>query len=138
MRPVRHSEADVCYHGPTPEIGDLWCMRERPGAIIVVYELDDADRELIAAGGQIMLGIQTEPIPPISMQVIGEPRFQPIAEHRFKDIPELDDPERNPAARAGERCNICGEPATRILAPGAALCADHFAAFEQWRAQRGI
>jgi hypothetical protein len=35
-------------------------MRERPGLIYVVYELDDADRACIAAGGRIMLGIHEQ------------------------------------------------------------------------------
>jgi hypothetical protein len=72
-------------------------MREQPGVIVVVYELDDNDRVLIAQGGRVMLGIHYEPIPPISMQVIPEGMCQPIAEHRFKAIPELDDPERSAA-----------------------------------------
>jgi hypothetical protein len=97
MRPVRHEAADVCYRGPTPEIGDLWCMRETPGVIVVVYELDDTDRAQIAKGGRIMLGIHTEPIPPVSMQVIDEGMCRPIAEHRWKNIPELDGPERSAA-----------------------------------------
>lgn len=98
MRPVRHADADVCYRGPTPEIGDLWCMREQPGVIVVVYELDDTDRARIAAGGRIMLGINNEPIPPISMQTIDEEHHRPIAAHPFKEVPELADPERNGGA----------------------------------------
>ncbi len=94
MRPVKHEGADVVYRGTSPEIGDLWCMREQPGVILVVYELDDQDRAQIAAGGRIMLGICTEPIPPVSMQVIDEGMCRPVAEHPFKAIPELDDPER--------------------------------------------
>lgn len=95
MRPVKHDEADVVYRGPTPDIGDLWCQRERPGLIRVVYELDDEDRQLIAAGGRIMLGIWTEPIPPISMQAIPESMCRPVGEHPFKVIAELQDPARN-------------------------------------------
>jgi hypothetical protein len=94
MKPVRHADADVVYRGPTPEIGDLWCMRERPGVIVVVYEFDDQDRERIAAGGRIMLGIHIEPIPPVSMQVIDEGMCRPVAEHPWKVIDDLDDPER--------------------------------------------
>lgn len=94
MKPVKHAGADVVYRGPTAEIGDLWCMRDRPGLIRVVYELDDQDREMIATGGRIMLGIWAEPIPPISMQVIDERMCRPVAEHGFKVIPELEDEER--------------------------------------------
>lgn len=95
MRPVHHEAADVCYRGPSPEIGDLWCMRERLGVIVVIYELDDHDRKTLAAGGRIMLGIHNEPIPPISMQVVGEQHYRPIADHPWKNIPELEDPERH-------------------------------------------
>lgn len=100
MRPVKHADADVVYRGPTPEIGDLWCMRERPGLIVVVYELDDADRARIAAGGRIMLGIHNEPIPPISMQTIDEEHYRPVAEHPWKAIAELEDPERSGGDRS--------------------------------------
>jgi hypothetical protein len=89
MRPVKHAGADVVYSGPSPEIGDLWCMRDEPGLIRVVYELDDNDREMIAAGGRVFLGIWTEPIPPISMQVIPEEMCQPIDEHLWKEIAEV-------------------------------------------------
>lgn len=95
MRPVKHEAADVCYRGSTADVGDLWCYREHPGVIVVVYELDDEDRALVAAGGRVMLGIGAEPIPPISMQVVDERHFRPVAEHGFKNIPELDDPERS-------------------------------------------
>lgn len=88
MQPVRHAGADVCYRGPTPDIGDLWCQREQPGLIRVVYELDDQEREQIAKGGRI---------PPISMQVIDEGMCRPVAEHPFKTIPELDDQARQPS-----------------------------------------
>lgn len=94
MKPVRHAHANICYRGTTPDVGDLWCMRDTPGQIIVVYELDDHERKLILMGGRIMLGISTEPIPPVSMQVIEEEHFRPVAEHPWKDIPELEDEER--------------------------------------------
>lgn len=94
MKPVKHAGADVVYRGPTPDIGDLWCFRDRPGLIRVVYELDDQERETIAKGGRIMLGIWAEPIPPVSMQVIDEGMCRPVAEHPWKTIPELEDPER--------------------------------------------
>lgn len=84
MKPVKHAGADVCYRGPTEDIGDLWCMRDRPGLIRVVYEFDDAEREAIANGGRVMLGIYTEPIPPVSMQVIPEEMCRPVDEHPFK------------------------------------------------------
>ncbi len=94
MKPVKHEAAEVCYRGPSPDIGDLWCQRIRPGMILVVYELDDLDRAAIADGGRVVLVMHTEPIPPISMAVHVEEEFRPVAEHGWKNIPELDDPER--------------------------------------------
>lgn len=94
MMPVKHARADVCYRGPSADIGDLWCMRERPGVITVVFELDDSDRATIAGGGRIMLTLHNEPIPPIAIRTIDEAMCRPVAEHGWKDIPELSDPER--------------------------------------------
>lgn len=84
MKPIRHAGSDVVYRGPTPEIGDLWCQRVRPGEIRVVYELDDADRERIAQGARIELAMFSEPIPSISM-IVGLPEWwQPVGEHGWK------------------------------------------------------
>jgi hypothetical protein len=102
VKPVKHAGSDVCYRGPSPDIGDLWCMRERPGLINVVYELDDAERAQIAAGGRIMLGVWNEPIPPLSMRILDERQCRPVDEHPWKVggagghvIAELEDPERS-------------------------------------------
>lgn len=95
MRPVKHAGSNLVYRGPRPDIGDLWCQRVQPGEIRVVYELDDAERQLIAAGGRVELLMLNEPIPPIAMQVLPEGMCQPVAEHGWKDIPELADPERH-------------------------------------------
>lgn len=93
MKPIRHAGSHVVYKGPTEEIGDLWCQRVRPGQIRVVYELDDHDRELIAAGGRIELAMYSEPIPPISMAVLPEAMCRPVGEHGWKgqsvdDVPD--------------------------------------------------
>lgn len=84
MHPIKFGAADVVYRGPTPEIGDLWVYRLEPGHVEAVFELDDHDRELIAAGGRIRIGILTEPMPPISLQVINEGECHPVDEHPFK------------------------------------------------------
>lgn len=94
MEPIKFEGADVNYRGPSEEVGDLWCMREKPGLIRVVYELDEDDRRMLAEGGRIMLGIWTEPIPPVSMQVIPEPMCRPVGPNRYRNIPELDDEDR--------------------------------------------
>jgi hypothetical protein len=100
-------------------------MRERPGLIYVVYELDDADRACIAAGGRIMLGIHTEPIPPISMQTIDEERYRPISAHPWKAIPELEDPERAFVCECRERYGPDEDGTFPAIAmcPRAARCA---------------
>jgi hypothetical protein len=95
MKPIRFQAANLVYHGPTEDIGDLWVHRVRPGVVEAVYELSDRDREMIAAGGRILIGIHSEPMPPISLQAIPEAMCRPVGEHPFKVIPELDDPERN-------------------------------------------
>lgn len=94
MKPVRHAGCNKVYKGPTPNIGDLHCIEQPDGHIDVVYEFDDADREMIANGGKVMLGIYSQPIPPVSMQVMPKGFCEPIGEHGFKAIPELEDEER--------------------------------------------
>jgi hypothetical protein len=91
MRPVRHGASNLVYRGPTAEIGDLWCQRVKPHEIRVVYELDDRDREQIAAGGRIELAMYCEPIPPISMVVLPRGLCEPVAPHGWKGQSE-DDP----------------------------------------------
>lgn len=98
MNPVKHGGCNFVYRGPTPDIGDLHVMVQDSGVVEVVYELDDSDRARIAAGGRIMLGIWSQPIPPVSMQVIDEGMCRPVGEHGYKAIPELDDPERRRSA----------------------------------------
>lgn len=84
MRPVHHAGCNKVYLGPTDDIGDLHCIEQADGTISVVYELDDEDRATLAQGGRVMLGIDTQPIPPVSMQVIPEGMCRPIAEHPFR------------------------------------------------------
>lgn len=51
-RPVRTGWMDVVYHGPTAEIGDLWCARERPGEIHSVWEPTEQERALLTLPGR--------------------------------------------------------------------------------------
>lgn len=69
MKPVRTATSNMVYTGPTPEVGDLHCQRLQPGLIRSVWYLSKAEREYIAAGGNIELEIFTEPIPPIALNV---------------------------------------------------------------------
>lgn len=83
MKPVKHAGASIVYRGDGDKIGDLWCMRQKPGHIDIVYEFDDKERQMIAEGGRILIGIHHEPIPPISMQVMPQGFCEPVAEHPF-------------------------------------------------------
>lgn len=83
MKPVKHKGCNAVYLGNGKEVGDLHCIRQYPGHIDIVYELSDSDREVIAAGGQVMLGIHTEPIPPVSIIVIPEGECRPVEDHPF-------------------------------------------------------
>lgn len=96
MKPVRHAGSNVIYRGPAPGIGDLWCQRVQPGEVRVVYELDDADRELIAKAGRIELAMFSEPIPPVSMVVLPAGLCEPVGEHGCKAQTLDDAPDRLP------------------------------------------
>lgn len=95
MNPVRTSWTELVYRGPTPDIGDLWCHRERAGEIWSVWEPDEEERKLLAAGGRIRLIVANEPIPPLAMDVLSAEESAPVGEHPYKVIGELDDPERS-------------------------------------------
>ena len=71
MKPVRTSKSNLVYVGP-PGIGDLHCQRVEKGHIRSIWYLSKAEREYIAAGGNIELDILTEPIPPVALNVTDE------------------------------------------------------------------
>jgi hypothetical protein len=75
MIPVRTSRSNFVYRGPTPDIGDAWVERVPSArAVYLEWQPDDAERELIAAGALIRLGIYgMEPIPPVSLGISTEP-----------------------------------------------------------------
>jgi hypothetical protein len=94
MHPIKHEASNMVYRGPTDDIGDLWVQRDKPHQVRVVYELDDNDRKLIAAGGRIELAMFHEPIPPISMAVLPEGMCRPVGEHGWKGQElEADEPD---------------------------------------------
>ena len=77
MRPMRTPASNFTYLGPRPDIGDLPCERvvyeDGDSAVYAVYELIDEDRQAIAEGANVKLGIwNQEPIPPVSLRVTGE------------------------------------------------------------------
>jgi hypothetical protein len=68
--PVRTNRSNFVYRGPTPDIGDAWVERRRPGEVYMTWVPSDEEREAIAAGGLIELGIYgREPISPVSLGV---------------------------------------------------------------------
>jgi hypothetical protein len=89
MKPVIHVGCNFLYRGPTPDIGDLHVQMQDDGRVEVIFELDDEEREMIAQGGKIRLGIFARPIPPVSMAVTPPGMYESIREHPYKDIPEL-------------------------------------------------
>lgn len=72
MKPVRTASSNLVYTGPSPEIADLHCQRIHRGRIRSVWHLSKAERDYIAAGGNIELDILTEPIPPVALNVTGD------------------------------------------------------------------
>lgn len=75
MRPRRTPDSNVVYRLPGgTEDNDLWCER-LPSAyagtrIMSEWELDDDEREAIAAGGRVYLVQYGEPIQPVSLGVV--------------------------------------------------------------------
>lgn len=75
MRPIRTPTTTALYRG-AGDVGDLYVRRVKPGHAEAVYELDDDDRAAIAAGAQLVIGIHTEPMPPISAHVEHEEKIE--------------------------------------------------------------
>lgn len=94
MKPVRHAASNLVYRGPAPGIGDLWTQRVKVGEVRVVYEFTDEERAIVAAGGRVELTMLSEPIPPISMNVLPETMCRPVGEHGWQgqsidDVPDV-------------------------------------------------
>jgi len=70
MHPIKTRESNFVYRGPTPEIADLPCRMEGIDTFCV-FELSDEDRQLVAAGGVLRLGIHgVRPILPVSVAFV--------------------------------------------------------------------
>ena len=86
MLPIKTEKSNAVYLGPTPDIMDLPCEVERHKSglqrvVYSVWELDEGERQAIAQGENIKLGVWTPtPIPPVSLQVVGERRFEEFGE----------------------------------------------------------
>jgi hypothetical protein len=74
-------------------VGDLICHRPEPGYIISYWQPTPQEINRIAAGDPIALHLWTEPIPPAAISVESEVLIDQRP-NRFRNTPELDDPER--------------------------------------------
>jgi hypothetical protein len=77
MIPRHFATANMVYQGSRPDIGDLPCERLTPGQVRSVWTLTAAERIAIGEGADIELLILTEPIPPVSLSIYGEPKLIP-------------------------------------------------------------
>lgn len=84
MEWITTDKTNTTYRGGG-NVGDLPCERavvnigteeepEHALAVFSVWEPTDLERERIAAGANCKLGILTEPIPPVMLDVVDEPR----------------------------------------------------------------
>lgn len=70
MRPIKTHESNFTYLGPTPEVADLPCRTEGDDTFSV-WELDEDERAMLAAGGHVRMGIHgVRPIPPVSLNIV--------------------------------------------------------------------
>lgn len=87
MQPVKTEKSNFVYKGPTEDIADLPCERVQEiyegasgenrvhRAVYSVWEPTDEERQAIADGANVKLGILgMEPIPPVSVEVADESR----------------------------------------------------------------
>lgn len=80
MDPIRTVNSNFTYRGPSDDIGDLPCERHtelgKQTEVYSVWELTDEERQAIAAGGQLKLGVMTpDAIPPVSFEVVKEDKL---------------------------------------------------------------
>lgn len=68
MQAIRTTDSNFTFLGPAPDIADL-PGRRGSGRFTAVFALTDSEREMIANGAQIELGIWSDPIPPVSIAV---------------------------------------------------------------------
>jgi hypothetical protein len=93
MEPVKSAGMNVVYRGGG-EVGDLWCYRPEPGHILTLWQPDEEELKALNEGGSVVLHLLTEPIPPIAIGVMAKKEVGETKPVRFRESPELDDPER--------------------------------------------
>lgn len=81
MRPVKTTRSNLVYRGDGADIIDLHCERatleggsvDGGGVIYSVWKLSEGEREHVARGGKLKVGILfMEPIPPVSLEIVDE------------------------------------------------------------------
>jgi hypothetical protein len=100
VRPVRTVNSNFVYKGPEPDIYDAWVERRPESRVVyLVWEMDPEERNAIARGAQIKLGIfNMEPIPPVSLSIttedeVTDPDPPARIENWRKHEPDVVDPE---------------------------------------------
>lgn len=76
MNPVRTARSNMVYRGPTPDIEDAWTESTHDAAYLV-WELTPEEREAVAGGANLRLGVFQHPMPPVSLDVTQERRLTP-------------------------------------------------------------
>ncbi len=72
MEPVQTPRSDREYLGaPGTDIFPLPSWENEYGETCSAWQLSDAERAAIAAGGMIELGVKAAPPPPVGMRVVG-------------------------------------------------------------------
>jgi hypothetical protein len=69
MDPVKRSDHNFNYLGPTPDIGDLSVRRTDEGAFSH-WKPTEAELEILNLGGVVELGVYQAPMPPVSLGVV--------------------------------------------------------------------
>lgn len=84
MDPVRTRRTKGTYRGPVEGVGDLpfWRVQNELGGTTVysVWRPSNEERAAICDGADVLLGIWSEPIPPVSLSVIGPDEAADVAE----------------------------------------------------------
>lgn len=98
MDPVKRSDHNFNYLGPTDEIGDLSVRRTSKGAFSH-WRPTEAELAILNQGGVVELGVYQAPMPPVSVGVVPvEPcPGSPDGEHDFEDH-----------GGGAIRCKVCG------------------------------
>lgn len=69
-RPIRTTESNFTFRGPVPDIADFPGRLDQENRTFYgVYQFTDEEREQIASGANIELGVHQIPMPPVSLHM---------------------------------------------------------------------